>query len=281
MPALFPDRSTVYDTPLSLFSTTMSFCATVQADNILIPDFFTIGGSLFQLITNIGDYIINYEFNEEGLPRISSTVVHFDTEEQFYFWRHDLTTPSFTPNNIIITVDISGATRAATDIRVYENGIEVNLLESIFGPGTATRPTSTSTTWKIGGTAETGPFATNGFRGLLQDVGIFSRILTPAEISQIGQGAPPQDFGASLAAPLVSAPTELISNSNLIREFEQTVTQDPFQPFQFSSFKSSDAITELALEALTATPSFSPLGPIRLVGPSGLVTPRLGPVRIF
>ncbi len=283
MPAVFRDRITAFLTPLTTFSTTMSFCAEIQPRDANLPDFFSIGGPLFQSVTNIGDYIINLDIDAAGRAQIATTIVHFSTEEQFYFWRHDLKIPTSFPRKVAITVDINGSPRAPTDVRVYENGTEVELTTNFLDTGTATAPNTTTQAWFIGGTNETGAFATNGFNGLIANAGIFTRILTASEIQQLAGDTRPENLGASLDAPLYLSPTELVSNGELIRRSsEATIGADEYSPnFENATFFSSDAITEFMLEApaAPATPSISPLSPVRL-GHQRVGPPRLGPIRI-
>ena len=282
MPALFTGRDSYYQTGATTFSTTLSFSIDIEPDDILLPNFFDIGGALFFVPTNTGDYIINYEFNEDDTGRISTTIVHFDTEERFYFWRHNVTKPPKQKANFVITINMSGGTRSDADVKVYEDGLELPLTEAIHGTATGPASIAGGASWHVAGTIETGPSTTNGYSGLMANAGIYNRILTAAEAQQIALGATPSDFGAFVDMPLLDNSDNVVTNTSISRLSEGITVPNSFVPrFVSDIFTTSDAITAQALISSSGGSAvLSPLGPIDISATS-LSIPHVGPTRVF
>ena len=105
-------------------------------------------------------FIVTYDSDVNELERTSAiNSLTMDT------WQH-----------VAVTWDCS---TTATNCHIYVNGVEVSYLESIDG-GT-TRDNDSSNSLAIGNNFE----GTATFDGLITDVGIFSRVLTATEITEI------------------------------------------------------------------------------------------------
>ena len=236
MVARFKNRTTRIDTNITSFSQTMTFAFRIQPASVEDPDFFGIGFPLIAAQTNTGEYIMGYEVLDNDTARIDVTIVHA-SPETFSNWRFEIP-GGVAPRSITVSVDVTGTTRAASDVSLRMNGAVIPA-SATFGMDTGiTPPASLLSGWTVGGTSETEVENASGMNGLMSDVGIFTSAFAAADLDILHLFKNREILsGCVVHAPLLDSLTNLANLSTAMTWangflFQRVMDMeyDPFDP---------------------------------------------------